>query len=198
MSGHERRRLTKTNSILKSAEELFSKHGVRQTSVDDIAEHAGVGRMTIFNYFGSKDGVIFEMMRSEFEQGCEDAELILDQNIPFEGKLEAIIGVKERALIRFGGAFVVEAFTKNTKLNIYRVETLAPRIDAIVSRFFAQGKDAGLIDPDIPDDTLMAYFRVFSSGLSAEGAALAANLEHPNIRSTLIRMYFAGLTRSYR
>ncbi len=163
--------------------------------MDDIARQAGVARMTIFNYFGNKDGLVFEMMRAEFEQGCEDAERILSEDIGFEEKLEAIIDLKESAITRFGKALVIDAFTRSTKLNAYRVDHLGPRIDAIVARFFSEGKAAGAISAEVPDSVLMAYFRVFSAGLSAEGAALAADLENPDIRSRLIRMYFAGMTR---
>lgn len=162
--------------------------------MDDIAQRAGVARMTIFNYFGNKDGLVFEMMRAEFDQGCQEAEKILSTDTGFEAKLEAIIDLKERAIARFGKALVIDAFTRSTRLNAYRIDHLGPRIDAIVARFFAQGKAAGAISSKLPDNVLMAYFRVFSAGLSAEGATLAADLENPDIRSMLIRMYFAGLT----
>lgn len=194
MSGHKKRRLSKTRAILKAAEELFSVQGIEEVSMDDIARRAGVARMTIFNYFGTKDGLVYEMMRSELDQGCEEAEKVLSEDTGFEEKLEAIIDLKERAIKRFGKALVIDAFTRSTKLMSYRVDHLGPRIDAIVRHFFSQGKAAGAISSELPDSVLMAYFRVFSAGLSAEGSALAADLEDPDIRSKLIRMYFAGLT----
>lgn len=194
MSGHEKRRLMKTKAILRAAEELFSERGVEDVSMDDIAHRAAVARMTIFNYFGNKDGLVYEMMRSEFDQGCAEAETILSEDRGFEEKLEAVIDLKERAVNRFGKALMIDAFSRNPKLISYRVEHLGPRIDSIVRLFFSQGKAAGVISSKLPDSALMAYFRVFSAGLSAEGHVLAAELEDPDIRSKLIRMYFAGLT----
>ncbi|MFI5953036.1 TetR/AcrR family transcriptional regulator [Cryptosporangium sp. NPDC051539] len=38
---------------------LFEEQGYEQTTVDDIAARAGVGRTTFFRAFGSKDDVIF-------------------------------------------------------------------------------------------------------------------------------------------
>ncbi len=42
-----------------AAYELFEERGYDRTSVDDIAERAGIGRSTFFRMFGSKDDVIF-------------------------------------------------------------------------------------------------------------------------------------------
>ncbi|MEU6603212.1 TetR/AcrR family transcriptional regulator [Streptomyces flaveolus] len=38
---------------------LFDERGYEQTTVDDIAERAGVGRTTFFRHYGSKEAVIF-------------------------------------------------------------------------------------------------------------------------------------------
>lgn len=42
-----------------AAYELFEERGYDGTSVDDIAERAGIGRSTFFRMFGSKEDVIF-------------------------------------------------------------------------------------------------------------------------------------------
>lgn len=38
---------------------LFDERGYEQTTVDDIAERAGVGRTTFFRHYGSKEAVVF-------------------------------------------------------------------------------------------------------------------------------------------
>lgn len=38
---------------------LFDERGYEQTTVDEIAERAGVGRTTFFRHYGSKEAVIF-------------------------------------------------------------------------------------------------------------------------------------------
>jgi AcrR family transcriptional regulator len=45
--------------IAEAARELFTGQGYEQTTVDAIAERAGVARRTFFRYFRSKDDVIF-------------------------------------------------------------------------------------------------------------------------------------------
>ena len=45
--------------LIDAAFDLFVERGFEQTTVDDIAERAGVGRTTFFRSFGSKEQVIF-------------------------------------------------------------------------------------------------------------------------------------------
>jgi AcrR family transcriptional regulator len=41
--------------ILDSAYELFSRRGIRAVGVDDVIEHAGVAKATLYRHFPSKD-----------------------------------------------------------------------------------------------------------------------------------------------
>ncbi|WP_122818772.1 TetR family transcriptional regulator [Nocardioides pantholopis] len=45
--------------IVEAAFTLFEERGFEETTVDDVAERAGVGRTTFFRAFGSKEDVIF-------------------------------------------------------------------------------------------------------------------------------------------
>lgn len=45
--------------LVDAAFALFSERGFERTTVEDIAERAGVGRTTFFRHFGSKEQVIF-------------------------------------------------------------------------------------------------------------------------------------------
>src|SRR5437763_14869832 len=87
-----RRRMRRTLSA--TAVELFLARGYEATTVDEIAESAGVGRRTFFRYFRSKEDAIFpdhdetlamvEKFFAEVEPGteplravCQAAELVL-------------------------------------------------------------------------------------------------------------------------
>ena len=45
--------------LIEAAFALFEERGYEATTVDDVAERAGVGRTTFFRAFGSKEDVIF-------------------------------------------------------------------------------------------------------------------------------------------
>lgn len=50
---------TSRERLVEAAFALFDERGFEATTVDDVAERAGVGRSTFFRAFGSKEDVIF-------------------------------------------------------------------------------------------------------------------------------------------
>lgn len=59
VSGRGGRRQEVRGSIAFAALDLFADQGFEATTVDRIAEHAGVGRRTFFRYFRSKEDAVF-------------------------------------------------------------------------------------------------------------------------------------------
>jgi len=53
--------------IERAAFALFARRGFEDTTVDDIANAAGIGRRTFFRYFASKNDVVW----GEFDRGLE-------------------------------------------------------------------------------------------------------------------------------
>jgi AcrR family transcriptional regulator len=52
-------KLTARDRLAQAAFDLFNEHGYEQTTIDDIAERAGLGRATFFRHYRSKEDVIF-------------------------------------------------------------------------------------------------------------------------------------------
>lgn len=55
----EPRKLRTHRAILAAAAELYEPHGIHETSVEAIAERAGVSIGSVYSHFGSKDGLAF-------------------------------------------------------------------------------------------------------------------------------------------
>jgi len=51
--------------ILKAADELFYRHGIRAVGVEAIAEAAGTNKMTLYRHFPSKDVLVAEYLRQK-------------------------------------------------------------------------------------------------------------------------------------
>jgi AcrR family transcriptional regulator len=52
-------KLTARDRLARAAFDLFNERGYEQTTIDDIAERAGLGRATFFRHYRSKEDVIF-------------------------------------------------------------------------------------------------------------------------------------------
>ncbi|MFY9310553.1 MAG: TetR/AcrR family transcriptional regulator [Bacteroidia bacterium] len=50
--------------ILKGAEELFFKYGIKSITMDDIAKHLGISKKTIYQFYSDKNEVVETLMSS--------------------------------------------------------------------------------------------------------------------------------------
>ena len=58
----------KKDSILRTADDLFQSQGFNGTGVDQIASESGVTKRTLYKHFGSKEGLIREVLIQHHEQ----------------------------------------------------------------------------------------------------------------------------------
>jgi AcrR family transcriptional regulator len=72
--------------ILKSAEELFFRYGVKSVTMDDIATHLGMSKKTIYNFFKDKDELLSVFAQTfvnrnsgAFEHVCKGANNAIDE-----------------------------------------------------------------------------------------------------------------------
>jgi len=54
--------------ILKGAEDLFFKYGIKNITMDEVAKHLGMSKKTIYEYFKDKDEIIHSLMFQKLEQ----------------------------------------------------------------------------------------------------------------------------------
>lgn len=74
INGHQHGRVPKEirqKQLVKVAEKLFAEYGYAETSIEAIAQSAGVTRPMVYNYFGSKEGIYMacqQWAREQLEQ----------------------------------------------------------------------------------------------------------------------------------
>ena len=79
------------HEIFHSSVALILKQGFAGTSMQEIAEAAGVGKSTLYDYFPTKDHVLLFVFEEELDILQEQAEDIAAQDIPVEEKLTKIL-----------------------------------------------------------------------------------------------------------
>jgi len=81
-----RPKVTSRAALERLAFELFAQKGFDETTVDDIAGAAGIGRRTFFRYFSSKNDLVW----GEFEEHLQRFRELLAQADPGTPMLEAL------------------------------------------------------------------------------------------------------------
>ncbi len=58
----------KRAAILQAAKQLFAEQGFDGVSMDAIARHAGVSKLTVYSHFGDKDGLLTAVVEAHCDQ----------------------------------------------------------------------------------------------------------------------------------
>jgi len=75
-----RQKEDRRNRIVGSAKSLFRKNGYQSTTIEAIAEAAGVSGVTVHNYYGTKAGVLLALVIESDKRLIE----VLDESLPTE------------------------------------------------------------------------------------------------------------------
>lgn len=135
--------------IIDAAMALFLEDGYVATTMDDIAERAGVARRTIYNQFGSKAALLLAAINDRVVGAGErspvsDQEAIREMEDPhqmIEAFIRVHVGVAERSLpllrITFEAAAVDGEVAKQYERNEeYRYQAQQVLIDALNDKGF--------------------------------------------------------------
>ncbi len=116
-------------TVVDQALRLFAEKGYEATTVDEIAEAAGISRRTFFRQFRSKEDVIFADHESQLSQAA--AYLAAAHEDPWEAVCAAVVQVFERftqwreiAARRYQVVRRVPALREREIVTVFRYERL--------------------------------------------------------------------------
>jgi AcrR family transcriptional regulator len=72
---------------------IFLKKGFQETSMREIAEAAGLGKSTLYDYFKTKDDILLYFFEDQINDLTEAAKKIALQNIPADQRLRQVMTV---------------------------------------------------------------------------------------------------------
>jgi len=77
--------------IFDASVHLFLEKGFNQTSMQEIAQAAGVGKSTLYDYFSSKEEIMVSFFEEEIRRITECAQEIMSKNLSVTEKLGQIM-----------------------------------------------------------------------------------------------------------
>src|SRR3954447_26659598 len=188
---HQRNR--KREAVLRAAASAFNRRGYANTSLDDIAAMLGVSKPTLYQYFSSKQEILYRCHQLALDQG--DAGIALAEVDRGTGldKLVLYLQTYMRGFFgEIGAGPVLTGVDSLTPANRKKVVERRSRISAATIRFIAQGvKDGSIVncDPKLaslfalsvvnwmaywyrddgsntPDEIMSTFLMLFRSGLA--------------------------------
>lgn len=82
--------------ILNAAYKLFIDKGYWDTKIIDIADAAGIGKGTVYEYFESKDTIFFELFKTKVAACYDNLSELLCKEIPCEKKVKEFLDMELR------------------------------------------------------------------------------------------------------
>jgi AcrR family transcriptional regulator len=154
------------NRIIQQATELFIEQGYKKTKMTEIARKLGVSKGAIYQYFSSKEELLFEAMRNNqtFRRSSVFYELPADK-IDEMGTPEFFTRMitSSEQLTKFGMEVASEALYNKKMLqeisNFYVEEV------NIVSQYFEKLKTEGIVNSDIDTEVLAVGILALRGGL---------------------------------
>jgi len=152
------RRERRRDAMLDAARALFLEHGYDAVSLSDVVARSGGSLSTLYGLFGSKRGLLREVMQSQFEHDMRALDGIIGRgNSPAETLLDIALGSQQYLtapdMIRFM-RFVIGESLRSPEFGQKFFENVHMRfLDRYVA-LFARWHGEGLLN--IPDASLAA------------------------------------------
>ena len=179
MAARASTRVSARERLLTAADELFYGEGVQTVGIDRVIEHAGVAKASLYNTFGSKEGLVCAYLELRFERRKEHITRALTR---FRTPREQLLGVFDALGEAFtdpgynGCAFARATSEADADSTVRKV---ADGYREWLRGLFAElATEAGFADPD----TIARQFM-----LLYDGAGQSAKMDHDPSAATTAR-----------
>lgn len=142
-------------NILEAARQVFGDHGFYHTKIQDIADTAGIGKGTVYEYFESKEELFCRMVRYSLSLYTQRAREGLGKGGCLE-RLRNLIRVNRQVVANSGP--LVDMFLSNGSIGedkLLREQIMELFLDvklemiSLVAEALAAGQAEGLVRPGI-------------------------------------------------
>ena len=173
--------------LRQAAAELFAERGFAGTSMADLAERVGVAKASLYNYYPSKEDLLFDLLRRGLEAwltccvgaldlggSCEERlRRLVEEALRFTSEHRDAVALFRLAAIQIGGELGDRVcFEVRAMHSVLRSRVLGEFVGAI---------ERGAIAPADPED-LAAFLRAFVTGLQFQKMACAGEQEFADER----------------
>jgi AcrR family transcriptional regulator len=157
----------KKQRILDAALTLFSNtHDVKKVSIEAIAKQAKVSPTTIYNNFGTREKLVYEVITVLMKDTIESNRNIIYSNIPFPQKIMRIMSGKMDLTASLNSEILDKIIRQDESITPLIDDVYENEIRPLWIRMLSDGKKEGYIDESLNDKALLIYLDTIKAGLS--------------------------------
>jgi AcrR family transcriptional regulator len=145
--------------ILRGAEELFFKYGIKSITMDDIAKHLAISKKTIYQYFSDKNELVEVLMSVNLKKDeCEFKQIQQDS----DNMVVEVFNMMKHMGVMFSKVnpnifYDLQKYHPNAwkQFKTFKQETMAKMVESSLER----GIREGLVRPDL-DAKILSRLRI--------------------------------------
>jgi AcrR family transcriptional regulator len=118
-------RSQKQEQIVQTAIRLFSRHGSKRVTVEELCREAGVSKMTFYKYFPNKVELVRTIRDDLMEEGFAKFDEISALDLPFPKKIDLMTRWKVEYAARVNADFIRELVSNDELLVEFKRRYLA-------------------------------------------------------------------------
>ena len=192
MDGFKRRKEKSKENIRQAALQLFKRHGISKVSLADVAKKASVSPVSIYNHFGSKQGLVRDVVKWHIGDVVTKYKGVLNGDMSFMDKMETIIFDKKRMMRDYSAEFIQAVISQDPEIKQF-FEQVSTDMLKNMAGFLEQGKQEGHIDPSISQEALLLYFDVLRKGIADHSHIFNSSERNEKLLHQFTKIYLYGL-----
>ena len=174
--------------ILATARVLFCRDGIHATGIDRILAEAGVSKMTLYSRFGSKEGLVREVLQQEgSEWRTQFFDAIRNASDDPRGRLHRIVPALATWFRseRFTGCAYMNAVAEHTKGERWLRDLAAGHHAAILAFLGGEAEAAGYAEPALLARQLLLLIDGMIAAYMVSGDEFVLTVAERNLRAIL-------------
>lgn len=165
MNGYTKNKLDKMSKIEQVTFDLLSTFPIKKIAVTDISKAAGVSKVTIFNYYETKQALIKKVIFDHFQTIYEQYEAIIQSDLSFETAYRRLTQFELTEMQKNSVTLNQNIMTLYASDPSFYDPATKDKSDQLILALIKKGRADGFINPHYNDETILSICHIYNEGL---------------------------------
>jgi AcrR family transcriptional regulator len=193
MNGFEKRAERIKEKIKDTVFRMLQTWEPRKIRVADIAAEAGVSQVTIYNYFGSKEGLLRETFRDYLNRSIDDFEAFVGSGPTMKEVVSYILQYDKMTYRAFSPEMIRQLVIDDADISREVDRMYRERILPFMERFFEEGKQRGEISTKVSTQMIMTYIGLLYNQIQASLELMQRSGDPDKFVEEATHLFFYGI-----
>lgn len=192
MNGFEKRAVLIKGKILKTTLEMLKTWEPSRIRIADIAKAAHVSQVTIYNYFGSKEKLLHEVIKKYIDQSFKEFQELVEEDCTLKEKIEKMIRQEKDSFHTLSPQRIHQLLIADKDMIQYIQKETNEKVIPIMMQMIEDGKKNGEISNKVSSQALLVFIN-FSMQHYQELIEMVQESDNMDLIDNILHLFFYGL-----